>query len=37
MTKVVISNLPADADFGWVTEQMARMLGEDIVIEQVSA
>jgi len=33
--KMVISNLPDGANFGWVQEQMTRMLGEDIEIEQV--
>ena len=33
--RVVISNLPDGVEFWWVEEQMRRMLGEDIVIEQV--
>ena len=35
--RVVISNLPDGAQFWWVAEQMRRMLGEDIVIEQAAA
>ena len=34
--KVVISNFPDGANFGWVQEQVKRMLGEDIEIEQVT-
>ncbi len=33
--KVVVSNLPDGADFGWVVEQMHKMLGEEIIIEQM--
>ena len=33
--RVIISNLPDGANFGWVVEQMRRMLGDDIVIEQI--
>ena len=32
--KVVISHLPEGANFGWIAEQMRRMLGDDIEIEQ---
>ena len=32
--RVIISNLPDGANFGWVVEQM-RMLGDDIEIEQI--
>ncbi|NIA12155.1 MAG: hypothetical protein GWP10_21155 [Nitrospiraceae bacterium] len=33
----LISNLPDGANFGWVVEQMQRMLGDDIKIEQTEA
>lgn len=36
MAKIVISNLPDNANFGWIVEQMHRMLGEDITLEQVA-
>jgi hypothetical protein len=32
--KVIISHLPENANFGRVSEQMKRMLGDDIEIEQ---
>lgn len=35
--KVVVSNLPDGADFGWVVEQMHKMLGDEIIIEQTEA
>ena len=35
--KVIISNLPDGAAFWWIEEQMRRMLGTDIVIEQEAA
>jgi len=34
--KVIISNLPDGANVGWVVEQMKRMLGDGIEIEQVA-
>ena len=34
--RVIISNLPDGANFGWVVEQMRRMLGDDIEIEQIN-
>ena len=33
--KVVVSNLPDGADFGWVVEQMHKMLGDEIIIVQL--
>lgn len=33
--KVVISDIPESAKFDWVVEQMKRMLGDEITIEQV--
>ena len=35
--KVVIGNIPDGAKFDWVVEQMKRMLGDDITMEQVGA
>ncbi len=35
MTRIVIDNLPEGADFGWVVEQMKRMIGKDISVSQI--
>jgi len=32
--KVIISNLPDGVDFDGVVEQMRRMLGDEVIIEQ---
>ena len=34
--RAVISNLPEGAAFWWIEEEMKRMLGNEIVIEQVA-
>lgn len=33
--RIIISNLPDEANFGWVVEQIKRMGGDDVVIEQL--
>jgi len=35
MPKIVISNIPDGASLPWITEQIHRMLGDDVVLEQV--
>ena len=35
--RVIISHLPENVNFGWVSERMERMLGDDIKIEQTEA
>lgn len=35
--RIVISDLPEGTTFWWVEEQMRKMLGDDIKLEQVAA